>query len=47
MEENPGEYYYPVQTKKSARIYENRNKKQKIITRLCFAGEQVYLDIWI
>ena len=48
MEENPGEYYYPVQTKKSARIYEKYKQKAKNNNKIMFCGRTGlfrYLDM--
>ncbi len=38
IEENPGEYYYPVNTKDSKRIYENYKKISKSKENITFCG---------
>ena len=48
MEENPGEYYYPVQTLKAKKIYEQYkriSKKQKNITFCGRTGLFKYIDM--
>ena len=45
---NPGEYYYPVQTKDSKRVfvlYENLSKKEKTITFIGRTGLFKYIDM--
>ena len=38
IEENPGEYYYPVQTKESRSIYEKYKKLSKEQNKITFCG---------
>ena len=48
MDINPGEYYYPVQTKESKRLfslYENLSKKEKSITFIGRTGLFKYIDM--
>ena len=48
MEDNPGEYYYPVNTKNSKKIYENYRKlslKEKKITFCGRTGLFKYIDM--
>ncbi len=48
IDENPGEYYYPVQTKNSKKIlssYENLSKKEKSITFIGRTGLFKYIDM--
>ena len=48
MKENPGEYYYPVQTIKSAKIYEKYKQQAKNIKNIMFCGRTGlfrYLDM--
>ncbi len=48
IEDNPGEYYYPVQTKNSKKIfcsYENLSKKENSITFIGRTGLFKYIDM--
>ena len=48
MDFNPGEYYYPVHTKASKRVfasYENLSKKDKSITFIGRTGLFKYIDM--
>ncbi len=48
MRENPGEYYYPVQTLKSKKIYEKYkklSKKEKLLTFCGRTGLYKYIDM--
>ena len=48
MEENPGEYYYPVQTLESKKIYEQYkrlSKQEKKITFIGRTGLYKYIDM--
>tara|TARA_B100000212_G_scaffold338255_1_gene314477 strand:- start:6829 stop:7956 length:1128 start_codon:yes stop_codon:yes gene_type:complete len=48
MNDNPGEYYYPVQTKKSEKLYEKYNQLAKKNTKIFFCGRTglfKYLDM--
>ncbi len=48
MDDNPGEYYYPVQTKKSEKIYEKYKQLAKKNNKILFCGRSglfKYLDM--
>ena len=38
IDENPGEYYYPVKTKHSKMIYENYRRLSKLQNKITFCG---------